>query len=483
MISVRRRGVARLAAAAMVSGLVAASAIAVAGPAMADQGNEGIGGATATLGDLKVFDKVVVKSNGHERQVSAGLFEMDVKSGGSIQTYCIDFHTRAIQGQEYDEVGWDQSSLHDNADAGKIRWILQHSYPQVNDLGELGRKAGAKGLTVETAAAATQAAIWHFSDKVDAMPTNGAAAKLTDYLEKNATNLAEPKASLSLSPSSVAGKAGERLGPITVDTSADTAAVSLAPGAPAGVQIVDADGKAVTAVSKGENKIYFGVPAGAADGSAELNVQANTVVPIGRAFVAKKVKSQTLILAGTSTSTVTAKASATWAKQGALPSVTAMKNCAKGGVDITAGNEGDEDWTFEVKGETHTIAAGKTETFTVPVAEDEAYKFTITGPNGFEKVIEGVLDCQTATPGPTPSETTPAPSTSPSTSPSPSAGGSTTGGDTTGGNTPGTNTGGGDLAETGGSSATPMIAGVAVALVVVGGGAIFFLRKKKAAGQ
>ncbi|MFE6098592.1 Cys-Gln thioester bond-forming surface protein [Streptomyces laurentii] len=471
MFSVRRRGITRLAAAAMVSGLVAAGAIAVAGPATADEGNQGIGGATATLGDLKIFDTVTIK--GSQRKYSAGLFEMDVKSGGSIQTYCIDFHTSALKGQDYEEVGWDQSSLHNNADAGKIRWILQNSYPQVNDLAELARKAGAKGLTPKTAAAATQAAIWHFSDKVDATPVNAEAAKLTDYLEAKATNLAEPKASLSLSPSSVAGKAGERLGPITVDTNADTAAVSLAPGAPAGVQIVDKDGKAITSVSKGENKVYFGVPAGTADGSAELNVQANTTVPIGRAFVSKKVKSQTLILAGTSTSTVTAKATATWAKQGALPSVTAVKNCAKGGVDITAANEGDEDWTFDVKGEKHTIAAGKSETFTVPVAEDEAYKFTITGPNGFEKVVEGVLDCKTATPGPTPSETTPAPS---ETTPAP-------GGTTTGGNTPGTHTGGGDLAETGGSSATPVIAGIAAALVVVGGGAMFFLRKKKAAGQ
>lgn len=471
MFSVRRRGAARLAATAMVSGLVVAGAIAVAGPATADEGSQGVGGATATLGDLKIYDTVTIDASG--KKYSAGLFEMDVKSGGSIQTYCIDFHTNAIKGQDYEEVGWSQSSLHNNPDAGKIRWILQNSYPQVNDLTELARKAGAANLTPKAAAAATQAAIWHFSDKVDATPVNADAAKLTKYLEGKATDLAEPKASLSLSPSSVAGKAGERLGPITVDTNADTAAVSLAPGAPAGVKIVDKDGKAVSAVSKGDSKVYFDVPAGTADGSAELNVQANTTVPIGRAFVSKKVKSQTLILAGTSTSTVTAKATATWAKQGAVPAVTAVKNCAKGGVDITASNKGDEDWTFELKGEKHTVAPGKSETFTVPVAEDEAYKFTITGPNGFEKVVEGVLDCQTATP---------APSTSPSVTPAPSES-PATGGTTSGGNTPGTTTGGGDLAETGSSSATPMIAGVAVALVAVGGGAIFFLRKKKAAGQ
>lgn len=99
---------------------------------------------------------------------------------------------------------------------------------------------------------------------------------------------------------------------------------------------------------------------------------------------------------------------------------------------------------------------------TVPVGEDEAYDFTITGPGGFSENFKGVLDCETAgTPAPgddtttqTGSEPTPAPAAS----------------------TPGTE---GDLAATGGSSATPVIAGVAIALVVLGGGAVFMLRRKK----
>ncbi|MGW0467702.1 Cys-Gln thioester bond-forming surface protein [Streptomyces sp. NPDC003027] len=465
MFSVRRRGTARLAAATVVSGLVAAGAIAVAGPAMADDGPQSSGGATATLGKLAVYDTVNVAGKG---QVSAGLFEMKVTPGGALQTYCIDFHTDALKGQEYKEVGWDQSSLHNNKDAGKIRWILQNSYPQVNDLAGLAKKAGVANLTEKTAAAATQAAIWHFSDDIDAVPVDANAKALTEYLEKNAQNLEEPKASLSLSPSSVAGKTGERLGPITVSTNAASAAVSLAPGAPEGVKLVDKDGKVVTNVANG-GQVFFDVPAGAADGAAELTVQADTTVPIGRAFVATKVKSQTLILAGTSTSTVNAKASATWAKKGAIPAVSAVKNCAKGGLEVTASNEGDEDFTFELKGVKYTIAAGSSKTVTVPLAEDQAYDFTITGPNGFEKTFKGVFDCKTATPAPTPSET-------PSTEPSPTTPAGTTGGT-------GTGTTSGDLAETGSSNATPMIAGIAVVLVVLGGGAVFFLRKKNAAGQ
>jgi LPXTG-motif cell wall-anchored protein len=171
------------------------------------------------------------------------------------------------------------------------------------------------------------------------------------------------------------------------------------------------------------------------------------------------------ILAGSSDSTVSATASGTWAKKGAIPAVTAEVDCAKSGVDVTATNEGDEDFTFTLAGKEHTVAPGKSETVTVPVAEDQSYKITISGPNGFEKTFEGVLDCKTAGSGSSGGGSSATPSSAPSAA---SVGGSST--STTG-----------DLAETGSSSATPVIAGAAIALVVIGGGAVFLLRKKKPA--
>ncbi|MFE0647806.1 Cys-Gln thioester bond-forming surface protein [Streptomyces sp. NPDC059534] len=480
MFSVRGRGTSRrLAAAALVSGLVAAGAIGIAGPAAAEESPGDNGGATATLGQLKISDKVKITEKINDKvevwEERGGLFEMKVENGGSLQTYCIDFRTGAREGKKYKEVGWDQSSLHNNADAGKILWILENSYPNVS-VDALEAKTHVEGLTEKTAAAATQAAIWRYSDKVDATPVDPQGQKLTSYLLENAKTVEEPKASLSLSPSSVAGKSGERLGPIKVGTNAAEATLSIVPGAPAGVGVVDKDGKAVTKAKDGD-EVFVDVPKGTADGTAEVKAEAATKVPLGRAFVSVQGKSQTMILAGSSDSTVTAKATAAWAKKGAVPAVTVAKDCAKGGLEIVASNAGDEDWTFDLKGTSYTIAGGETKTITVPLAEDEAYKFTITGPNGFEETFEGVLDCKTAPPGPKPSET---PSTSPSVEPSPTTPGTT--GDTTAGTT-GSTTGGGDLAETGSSNATPMIAGIAAALVVVGGGAVFFLRKKKAAGQ
>jgi TQXA domain-containing protein/LPXTG-motif cell wall-anchored protein len=463
MISVRRRGAARLAAAVLASGLVAAGAIAAASTAAADDTPPSQGGATATLSGLKTFDKAVIHDNGKNQEVGAGLFEMAVDNGGSIQTYCIDLHNPTQSKAQYEEKSWSQTSLANNADAGKINWILQNSYPQVNDLTALAKKAGSGALTEKTAAAGTQVAIWRFSDHANVDAVDPAAEKLADYLKKSAQNLGEPKASLSLDPPAVSGKAGDRLGPIKVSTNADS--VTLTPGtdaASSGVKLVDKSGKAITSAANG-GEVFFDVPAGAADGSASLTVQAATKVPVGRAF-ASDTKSQTQILAGSSESTVSATATADWAKKGAIPALSAEKDCAKGGVDITASNKGDEAFTFELLGQKYTVEAGRSKTVTAPVKEDQSYKFAIKGPNGFKKTFSGVLDCKTTSSGGSSSDT-------PSSQPHPASAGGSTGGDTTGG----------DLAETGSSSSTPVIAGIAVALVVVGGGAIFFVRKKKAA--
>ncbi|WP_369246678.1 LAETG motif-containing sortase-dependent surface protein [Streptomyces sp. R41] len=461
-LSARRRGAARLAAATLVSGLVAAGAIAAAGTAVADETPQSLGGATATIGDLKTYGSAVIHDNGEDSWVSAGLFEMSVDNGGMLQTYCIDIHNPTQRDAKYQETSWSGTSLSGNKDAGKIRWMLQNSYPQVNDLAALAEKAGAAGLTEKDAAAGTQVAIWRYSDGADVDAVDPQAEKLADYLQKSARNLAEPKASLALDPAAVSGHAGEKLGPVTVHTNADSVTVTPPSDATAGgVKIVDKDGKAITSAADG-SRLYFDVPKDTADGSASLTVQASTTVPVGRAFTSE-TRSQTQILAGSSESTVSASATANWAEKGAIPALSAEKNCAKGGVDITAANKGDEAFTFELMGIEHTIEAGASQTVTIPLQEDQAYDFTINGPNGFSKRFKGVLDCKTQ-------GSTSDISTQTVSEPSPATVGGTSTGDT-------------DLAETGGSSTTPIIAGIAIALVVIGGAAVLFVRKKQARVQ
>ncbi|WFB09530.1 Cys-Gln thioester bond-forming surface protein [Streptomyces sp. LX-29] len=468
MNSVKRRRVVRLAAAVLASALAAVGAVAVASPAAADDLPSGRGGATATLGGLTVFDQAVVRNGAQKEQVGAGLFEMAVDEGGTIQTYCVDIQNPTQPEATYREKPWSETSLHDNADAGKIRWILRHSYPQVNDLSALAAKAHTGPLTEKTAAAGTQVAIWRFSDEAQVEAVDPAAEKLADYLEKKAERLPEPKASLTLDPPAVSGRSGERLGPVTVRTGAT--AVSVAPAAvTSGVRVVDRAGKPVSSAVNG-SRLYFDVPAGTPDGTTSLTVQASTEVPVGRAF-ASESKSQTQILAGSSRSNVSATATASWARKGPIPALSAAENCAKSGVDVTARNAGDEPFTFELAGVEHTVAAGKSETITVPVREDQEYAFTISGPDGFERTFSGVLDCRTASTGggSTGAGTGGSGGDAPANEPAPASVGGASGGDIPDD---------GDLAETGSHSDTPLIVGLAIAFVAAGAGMVFLLRRK-----
>lgn len=457
---VRRRGAARLGAAVVASVLVAMGSLVGGGAAVADEVPPHQGGAAATLDGLRTYDGAVLHAEGGDQQLPAGLFEMTVDGGGSLKTYCIDIHNPTQDQATYLETPWDQTSLGANRNAGKIRWILEHSYPQIDNLSELARSAGTGTLTDKTAAAGTQVAIWRYSDGVDVDATDPQAEKLADWLEKSARTSAEPKASLTLEPGAVSGKAGEKLGPVTVRT--DAAGVTVAPPADAadsGIRITDKEGTPVSSAVNG-TELYFDVPEAASSGTASLGVQATTSVPVGRAF-AGVTKSQTQILAGSSDSTVSATATANWAEQGAIPAITAEKNCAEGGVDVTATNRGDEAFTFDLAGTEHSVAAGGSETFTVPVGEDEAYDFTVAAA-GFTQTFKGVLDCVTTSDaGPVTQQA--------SSRPLPATAGGSSAGATD------------NLAATGSSSATPMIAGVAIALVVLGGAAVFLLRKKQAA--
>lgn len=461
MLLARKRVLARCAATAVAAGLTAAGAIATAAPAAADA--PGTGGATATLEGLQIYDRVDVTVDGRTHTYGAGLFNLAADGGGTYQTYCIDFGTAAQNGTQYRETGWDSSTLHDNPDAGKINWILQNSYPVVDDLNALAAEAGAESLTEEQAAAGTQAAIWHLSDGVEAVPQNENAQALTEWLLSAAEDVAEPSPSLQLNPSQVSGTPGSIIGPVTVETSAD--AVYVAPDAAAaeqGVTIVDGNGEPISedvAVTDG-SELYFSVPEGAEDGSASLTATATSSVPVGRAFTGVDTVTQTMILAGSSDASVSATATANWASEGPAPAVTAHENCAAGGVDITATNEGDEPFVFELEGEEYEIPAGGSETVTVPVEDGQAYEITIAGLDGGEGwEFTGVLDCSTNGDGgmePIGDDD--------SNEPSPA-------GDT-----------GPDLADTGSSSGNPaMIAGIAVALLVAGGAAVFFIRRRSAA--
>uniref|UniRef100_UPI0034DFCAC6 TQXA domain-containing protein n=1 Tax=Streptomyces sp. PU-14G TaxID=2800808 RepID=UPI0034DFCAC6 len=187
MTSVRARTAHRLMAAAVATGLSAACVAAGAPPAAAHPGAahpaahpaagqyaaQGVpaggqpeqrNGATATLNGLTTADEAVITVDGERQEISAGLFEMAVDGGGTLQTYGIDALNPVQEQSRYAEGEGKTSPLWGNRNAGRIRWVVDHSYPHRNDLQALAKAAGAKRLTPQAAAAGTQVAIWRFAE-------------------------------------------------------------------------------------------------------------------------------------------------------------------------------------------------------------------------------------------------------------------------------------------------------------------------------
>ncbi|MEV7775756.1 Cys-Gln thioester bond-forming surface protein [Kitasatospora sp. NPDC086791] len=450
-------------------------------------------GVTAVVQPTMLGEKIDVDGD----TVDGGLFTLKT-ADGELQTYCIDFGfpvdiRKKIQYQESD---WASSSLGDKNKveaAAKIRWILENSYPQVKDLTALAKAAGAGNLTPEDAAAGTQAAIWKYSDNKNATPRSADATKLRDYLTGAANKgiAAEPKPSLSLSPDSVSGKSGAKLGPFTLNSSASEVKLAVSGDAADKVKLLDKDNKPVGGSLAGpiakDTQLFLDVPAGTPDGSVTVNASASTVVSSGRVFLSKgytrEDHSQTMILAGSTKLNVADAAKATWKQgKGALIDSTAKVECANNGVRVSVTNGGDEAGTVTVGKQQVTVQPGKTESVIVQVAEKTGYDITVTGPNGYSREFKGVLDCKTGTGTPTSGPTTPAPTGSGSPTGTPSGTPSTGAGHPSPAPTstaPGT----GGLAQTGANDSTPILAAVAGGLVVAGGAAVFVLRRRGRHGR
>src|SRR5690606_39760403 len=84
--------------------------VAGAGQAAADEATPRQGGATATIGGLKTFGAAVIRMDSGDQQVSAGLFEMSVEGGGTLQTYCVDINTPTQKDAKYHETAWSGTS-------------------------------------------------------------------------------------------------------------------------------------------------------------------------------------------------------------------------------------------------------------------------------------------------------------------------------------------------------------------------------------
>ncbi|GLW57414.1 Cys-Gln thioester bond-forming surface protein [Kitasatospora phosalacinea] len=457
------RAVSRVVAVMLASGLTVGSGMLAAGAAAAADGGSVVTARIVKGADDKEIVHYTNPKTNKQQDTEAGPFFIRIgNSEPLLPVYCIDLLNGASWKADYQETSWGSSSLKDKPEAGpKILWILKNSYPAVG-VDKLIAASGVKGLTKADAAAATQVAIWSFSDPgIAVTQTDAEAVEFTKWLiaqadEKGAGS--EPKPTLSLDPASVGGKSGTTLAPITVTAGGGTASVTVSlgkSGTDAKVSLVDDKGAEVKNVKSGD-KIYAKVPADAPAGSATITAKGTATSSVGRAFVGQidGKPSQTLILAGEGTVPVSATAGISWGL-GAVPTADAVVDCAKGALVVTLGNKGDKDAAFKVAGKDYAVKPGGTQTVTLPVKEDEKYDFTVTGPEGFSKQFTGLLNCKTDSathsPAPSTSASAPAPSASPT---------------------------GPELASTGGGMGTGLTAAMAGALVVAGGAAVYGLRRR-----
>nr|WP_221442773.1 thioester domain-containing protein [Nocardiopsis algeriensis] len=296
---------------AVAGGAAALLALGLAAPAAA----EGEGAVRAQyVRDAQKGDNVRLDIG----TASTSLFELKLENGETLTAYCIDLKTGIVPQAWYVEDSWSQYNGQGNfAEArGKVHWILQNSYPtvgveQLAENADLGNRA--HRFTEKEAIAATQAAIWHFTNGVKVTANSpDSVRKVYDYLVGNAQDLPqEPAPTLSITPESATGEAGGTVGEFTVSTSAEAVPVDLT--APEGVELVDAEtGEAVTTVDNGDT-VAFSVPAGTEPGEASFSLVTGATISAGRLFKGENgLRTQTLITAKNEEVSVSADASVTW---------------------------------------------------------------------------------------------------------------------------------------------------------------------------
>ncbi|WP_193517687.1 thioester domain-containing protein [Nocardiopsis kunsanensis] len=293
----------------------AALAFGLAAPASADT-TETYEGAVRTqfTGNEQSGENVTMTGG----TIGTNLFRLEQENGDTVTAYCIDFETNIVGGAWYLEDDWaNYPGKGEFAEPGKVHWLLQNGYPSVS-AEELAEASDANnGRTTEAEAlAATQAAIWHFSNDEDLVRGNGNVTAIYDHLVESAEPLpqGEPEASLSVSPDSAAGQAGETVGEFTVSTSAEQVPVELT--APDGVELVDLEsGESVETVADGST-VGFSVPEDTEPGEASFSLETSSTLGQGRLFKGEdpNVPTQTLITAEDSTVTASASAGVEWSE-------------------------------------------------------------------------------------------------------------------------------------------------------------------------
>ncbi|WIY05764.1 thioester domain-containing protein [Amycolatopsis mongoliensis] len=281
----------------------------------------------------------------------AELFDMKLSNGSTLKLYCVQITVGLRTDVDMVERPWNKYPAEGpfKANSAKINWVLHNGYPGtgLDALGKALKKQGVEvhdGVSEREAIAATQAAVWHFSDGVNLDATkplaeensadaNADVAALYAYFtgDQNKGIGEQPKPTLNIAADKTEGTAGGKIGPYSVATSGDI--TSLTSQLPEGVKITDADGKELKGSDvKDGSKLYVDVPAGTKPGKGAFTLKASGELDTGRLFVAEnyaKQPAQSLIVADSEKTEVTANAAASWTEAGApttAPSTPAGSN-------------------------------------------------------------------------------------------------------------------------------------------------------------
>ncbi len=236
----------------------------------------------------------------------AGIILGNPAGGGDpLQLYCIDIHTNTWGGLGYKLGTWDASTV---ANVGYVARILNEYFPNV--------PTEPPGLSNDNErAAATQAAIWFFSDRYVLKvgdPLRPIVAAITAKIIAEGPLVAPPPPSLTITPSTATGAIGSTAGPFTVNADAGTTPTVVSVGGD-----MFSDAAATQPIAQGAT-----VMPGAqiflrrtTVGTVSVAATAVAAVPTGNVYLYDNetpgtLDAQRLILAATGTVRTTATASA-----------------------------------------------------------------------------------------------------------------------------------------------------------------------------
>ena len=278
--------------------LVALAFFLIAGNAYADTSMTPVGATLATPEEVEIRGTV----GGTEREVFPQLFETRL-DGTTAWAYCLDVTQSILYDAAHRESSWAESGA---ANLGNVARILAR-YP--------ADATYARGRWQEVTA--VQAAIWHFTDgfELTSAPDDVLALYREIVADAEANPLSEPAATatLTLSPESRSGTAGEYLEFTLVTGATGTVSLSVSPTGGATIVTCDAAHTPITSVT-GPYSGTVCLHRATAGGPVTLTASASATVFRARVFVPPAANWQRLVLGDDRTVTVSDSATATWSE-------------------------------------------------------------------------------------------------------------------------------------------------------------------------